>query len=99
MKWVKTSLVVLLLGAALFFAYQSFEANFNPRRGQEGKSGQPKMSPAMLKKMEEINQMKRSAAEKKAGAETAGRPHDKKAGETAAGKETNSKETQSKGGE
>src|SRR5262249_39750475 len=94
MKWVKASLVIVLLVTALYFAYQSFESSFNPRRGQEGKSGKPPMAPEMLQKMQEVNQRKKEAADKKAGADPSG---EQKNASTARG--GGSEETHKKGGE
>jgi hypothetical protein len=67
MKWLKVSLVVVLLVAALYVAYGSFESSFNPRRGQEGKSGNHPMTAEMKAKMAEINAKKRQQSDQEAG--------------------------------
>jgi hypothetical protein len=95
MKWLKVSLVVVLLVAALYVAYGSFESSFNPRRGQEGKSGKHDMTAEMKAKMAEVNALKRQQADQKAGQK---KPDEAK-GKEAAGAKAPAHKTDKPGGE
>ena len=80
MKWVKITGVIVVFVLALYFAYQSFESSFNPRRGweereaqakKEGRSGGPPMNPEMQRVLREFNEKKKQEeAKKKAASES-----------------------------
>jgi len=96
MKWVKPVIAVAALLGAMFFAYQSFESSFNPRRGHEHESGQHGMSPAMIEMMKKMPPKKTEDAGAKAKAAGAG----KKSGpDVASHKKAASEQTQKEGGE
>lgn len=89
MKWLKAPFAIVLLLVALYFAYNSFESSFNPRRGQ-GKGGPPPMPAGAMKSMAARQQAKQAATQK---------ADEKKEGDVSIAKETASKETPKKGGE
>ena len=79
MKWVKMAAVIVVFIVAMYFAYQSFESSFNPRRGHEHESGQHAMTPAMIEMMKRSNQKKKDSTDKKASAESPGKNNSKDA--------------------